>query len=64
MNVRPIIEVCRMRRLLQLPCTGCEYRGSDCDNFSKLLGVRIPGEASKLGPASEVNKEIKNGCKR
>lgn len=63
MKVRPIVETCRIRKLMKLGCYGCEYKGSDCKQFKELLGVRCPGEASRLGP--ELTKEIKNhGCKR
>ena len=48
---------------MKLGCYGCEYKGSDCKQFKELLGVRCPGEATKLGP--QLTKEIKNhGCKR
>ena len=48
MKVRPITEICRIRKQLNLTCYGCQYRGETCKNFSKLLGVTRPGEASAL----------------
>lgn len=48
MKVRPITETCRIREKLNLTCFGCEFRGETCKQFSKLLGVTRPAEASAL----------------
>lgn len=50
---------------MDLDCYGCEYKGSACKDFCKLINVRIPAEASKVGPVTVETKEIKeNDCKR
>lgn len=60
MRVRPITETCRIRKQLNLTCYGCQYRGDTCKNFSELLGVRVPAEASALvdksGGKTNVNQ--------
>jgi hypothetical protein len=48
MKVKPIIEICRIRKNLNLTCFGCQYRGEACEAMKTLLRTARPGDASAL----------------
>lgn len=53
MNMKKIIEVCRLRQQNDLGCRRCEYVGKTCEHAKNILRVDIPGKYNKL------NKEEK-----
>ena len=48
MNVKKIIEVCRLRQQNKLGCRRCEYMGKTCEHAKTILRVDKPGNHNEL----------------
>lgn len=48
MNIKKIIEVCRLRQLNESGCRRCEYMGKTCKHAKNILRVEKPGDYNEL----------------
>lgn len=48
MNVKKIIEVCRLRQDNKLGCRRCEYNGGTCEHAKNILRVDKPSDYNEL----------------
>ena len=56
MNIKKIVEVCRLRQSNNLGCRRCEYVGKTCEHATNILRVDKPGDYNEY---NELNKEEK-----